>query len=250
MADPITPDEELLAVPDAEIAAFRLREEEPGRTRLGAADEQLVARVQAELAMGFDALAGVRRAVSVFGSARTPATDHDYALARSLAARLGQDGIAIITGGGPGIMEAANLGARDAGALSIGLTIDLPGTETVNAYLDLPVHFHYFFARKVMFVRYSAAFVVFPGGLGTLDELFELVTLIQTRKIHTPPVALVGRAYWEPLLDWLRDTVLASGKISPSDIYLFDVADDIEQICAHIEPALRSAIGQEPGGVP
>jgi uncharacterized protein (TIGR00730 family) len=234
---PLTPDEELLAVPAAELPAVR-----PGdrfrHQRIHAADVVREARIGEEIAAGFDALADVARAVSVFGSARTPADDPDYELARSLARRLGRDGIAIITGGGPGIMEAANLGAREAGALSIGLTIDLPDVETVNPHLDLPLHFHYFFARKMMFVRYASAFVVFPGGLGTLDELFELVTLIQTRKIRSPPVVLANRRYWAPLLDWLRDTVLAEGKISPVDLSLLAVADGVDEICAHIAAAL------------
>jgi uncharacterized protein (TIGR00730 family) len=234
---PLTPDEELLAVPTAELPAAKPHDA-LRHARIAADDAFRVGRIADELAAGFDALADVERAVSVFGSARTPPRDPDYELARAIAARLGGDGVAIITGGGPGIMEAANLGAREAGALSIGLTIDLPDVEHVNPYLDVPVHFHYFFARKVMFVRYASAFVVFPGGLGTLDELFELVTLIQTHKIRSPPVVLANRSYWEPLLAWLRETVLTGGKISPSDLDLLVLADDADEVMDRLGPAL------------
>jgi uncharacterized protein (TIGR00730 family) len=209
------------------------------QARIASEDAFRLARIRAEMAEGFAALANVQLAVSVFGSARTPPGEPDYELARAVAARLGREGVAIITGGGPGIMEAANQGARESGALSIGLTIDLPDVERVNAYLDVPVHFHYFFARKVMFVRYASAFVVFPGGVGTLDELFELVTLIQTHKIHSPPIVLVNRTYWGPLLEWLRETVLATGRISPSDLDLLALADGVEDVFDVVAPALR-----------
>jgi len=235
---PLTPDEELLAVPAAAIPAADPHDQ-VRHARIHEADEFRVARMRAEVEAGFEALADVERAVSVFGSARTPAADPDYELARAFAARLAQEGVAVITGGGPGIMEAASRGAQESGGLSIGLTIDLPDLdEAPNAYIDLPVHFHYFFARKIMFVRYASAFVVFPGGLGTFDEVFELVTLIQTRKIRSPPVVLVNHAYWAPLLDWLRGTVLAGGKISESDLNLLYVADDVEDIYEHIASAV------------
>ena len=187
--------------------------------------------------MGFEALAGVERGITVFGSARTSRDDPDYLLARTVSRRLGQDGYAILTGGGPGIMEAANRGAREAGALSVGLTIEIPIEEHINRYLDIGLHFNYFFARKVMFVRYASAFVVFPGGFGTLDELFELLTLIATGKIHGFPLVLVRRSYWEPLLAWLRDAVEAEGKISPADLELIAVADDPEEVYERVRAA-------------
>jgi hypothetical protein len=159
-----------------------------------------------------------------------------------VAQRLGREGFAIITGGGPGIMEAANRGARDASALSIGLGIELPFEEYINEFLDIPLVFHYFFTRKVMFVRYAEAYVIFPGGFGTLDELFELVTLIQTGKVHSSPVVLVRRSYWEPLVAWLRDTVEAQGKISPSDLDLLVLADDESEICELVLSAARKEL--------
>jgi uncharacterized protein (TIGR00730 family) len=151
-----------------------------------------------------------------------------------VARRLGREGFAIITGGGPGIMEAANRGARDAGALSVGLAIQLPFEEGINPWLDIALEFRYFFTRKVMFVRYATAYVIFPGGFGTLDELFELLTLIQTAKVHVGPLVLVRRSYWEPLVAWLRDTVLAEGKISPGDLDLLALADDEDEICRYV----------------
>jgi uncharacterized protein (TIGR00730 family) len=220
----LTPDEELLAVPRPGSA-----HDDPG----------WLDRVRAELESGFQALAGVERSVTVFGSARARADDPDYRLARAVCARLGREGFAIITGGGPGIMEAANRGARDAGALSVGLPIELPFEERINPYIDVLVPFHYFFTRKVMFVRYASAFLVFPGGFGTLDELFELVTLIQTGKLRAPPVVLVRRSYWEPLLGWLRSTVQAGGKISPSELGLLAFADDSDEVDAVIDAAGR-----------
>jgi uncharacterized protein (TIGR00730 family) len=224
---PLTRDEDLLAVPSP-----------PTSSIAGGGDKVRLARVHAELEAGFEALAGIERAVSVFGSARTPPGDPDYELAREVAARVGRDGNAIITGGGPGIMEAANRGARDVSALSVGLTIELPHEQRANDYLDIPQHFQYVFTRKAMFVRYASAFVVFPGGFGTLDELFELVMLIQTGKVSSPPVVLVRRSYWDPLLAWLRDTVLAAGKISPEDLGLLALADDADEVQACVGAAL------------
>jgi uncharacterized protein (TIGR00730 family) len=182
-----------------------------------------------ELEMGFAALAEVRYGVSIFGSARTPPDDPQYTLAREIASTLGAAGFPIITGGGPGIMEAANRGARDAGATSIGLNIELP-RERINGYQDISLEFHYFFTRKVMFVRYSAAFVVLPGGFGTLDELFEALTLIQTGKIRHFPVVLVGTGYWTGLLDWIRQRLLAEGKISTDDLALLALVDEPGQV--------------------
>ena len=173
----------------------------------------------------------------MFGSARTSPEDPDSRLARAVARRLGRDGFAIITGGGPGIMEAANRGARDAAALSVGLPIEMPFQEKVNDYLDIPLRFHYFFTRKVMFLRYAAAYVIFPGGFGTLDELFELAALIRTHKVHSPPVVLVRRSYWEPLVAWLRDTVQAQGKISSAELDLLAFADDEREVCERVTSA-------------
>jgi hypothetical protein len=186
----------------------------------------------AELRRGFAALSGVRRAVSVFGSARTPPDAPAYRTAREIGRALGRAGFTVITGGGPGSMEAANAGARDAGALSIGLNIDLPFEQHLNPYVDLALDFHYFFARKVMFVRYSGAFVVLPGGFGTMDELFEALTLIQTQKIRFFPVVLFGRSFWDGLVDWLRERMLAAGNISAQDVSLLRVTDSIDEVVA------------------
>jgi uncharacterized protein (TIGR00730 family) len=229
---PWTPDEELLDAP-LEVATDPMR----------------VRRMRRELEMGFAALADVDNGVAVFGSARTAGDDPDYDLAVAVGRQLGEAGYAVITGGGGGIMEAANRGAQAAGALSIGLAIELPFEEKPNDYLDLPLHFHYFFTRKVMFVRYSCGFVVFPGGFGTLDELFEALTLIQTRKILSFPLVLVGTAFWTPLLDWLRDGLLAAGKISPGDLDLITVVDDAAAAVAAVGAgtAKRRPRGEAPG---
>jgi hypothetical protein len=175
--------------------------------------------------------------VSVFGSARTPADHPEYAQARELSRRLGERGFSIITGGGPGAMAAANRGARDAGVQSIGLAIELPMEEGMNEWVDLPLEFHYFFTRKVMFVRYASAFVVFPGGFGTMDELFEALTLRQTQKIRAFPVVLVGTEYWGGLIDWLREQMLADGKISPSDVDDLELTDDLGRVIEIVEAA-------------
>jgi uncharacterized protein (TIGR00730 family) len=200
-------------------------------------DEARIDRVSEELRAGFRALAHVGRAVSVFGSARTPPDHPEYAQARDLARRLGESGFAIITGGGPGAMEAANLGAQDAGVQSIGLDIELPLEQDMNAYVDLPLTFHYFFTRKVMFVRYASAFVVFPGGFGTFDELFEALTLRQTAKIRTFPVILFGTGYWSGLVDWLREVVCEQEKIAPEDIERLVVTDDPEEVVRIVSAA-------------
>ena len=186
----------------------------------------------AELRRGFDALARVKRGVAVFGSARTPHDHPRYELARQIGRALGHAGFDVITGGGPGAMEAANRGARDAGACSVGLNIDLPFEQGMNPYVDLAVDFHYFFARKVMFVRYSGAFVVLPGGYGTLDELFEALTLIQTKKIRFFPVVLVGTEYWSGLVGWLRESMLAAGNIGADDLSLLRVTDSVDEVVA------------------
>jgi uncharacterized protein (TIGR00730 family) len=193
-------------------------------------DEARVSRIQGEIENGFDALAHVGKAVSFFGSARTPADDPVYEQARALAGKLGEAGFSIITGGGPGVMEAANRGARDVGAQSIGLAIELPHEERPNPYLDVELEFHYFFVRKVMFVRYSSGFVVFPGGFGTLDELFEAATLRQTEKIRHFPILLFGSGYWQGLVDWLRERLEGEGKVSPGDIEMLEVTDDPDRV--------------------
>jgi uncharacterized protein (TIGR00730 family) len=187
-------------------------------------------RILGHFVEGFDALANVGPAVSVFGSARVRRSDPQYRLARRVAARLVHEGFAIITGGGPGIMEAANRGARDAGGLSIGCNIELPFEQDPNPYVDLSIQFRYFFVRKTMFVKYAEAFIIFPGGMGTMDELFEALTLIQTGKIEHFPVVLVGRDYWRGLMTWIESKVLDEGKISAQDLELAVVTDDIDEI--------------------
>jgi uncharacterized protein (TIGR00730 family) len=204
-----------------------------------AADAERVREIAAEFAMGFAALAQVTRAVTIFGSARTRPEHPDYALVREVAATLGRAGFAIITGGGPGLMEAANRGARDAGALSVGCNIELPREQGLNAYVDIGLEFDHFFARKVMFVRYACAFVICPGGFGTLDELFEALTLIQTRTIRDFPVILLGAGEWDGLLEWLRRRALAEGRIGAADLDLLLRADEPEQVLAFVREAHR-----------
>ena len=193
-------------------------------------DEARLERITRELRTGFEALAHVGAAATFFGSARTAPDDPEYLLARETARLVGESGLAIITGGGPGAMEAANRGARDAGALSIGLNIELPFEQGINPYCDIELEFHYFFARKIVFVRYASGFVVFPGGFGTLDELFESLTLIQTGKVRNFPVVLVGSDYWQGLVDWVCERLLAEGKISPPDVDLLRLIDDPEEV--------------------
>jgi len=215
--DPRTPDEELLEAETAEIHALLT-------------DAGRVERMRGELEHGFATLSSLGPAVSFFGSARTSPADPQYGQARGLARQLGEEGYTIITGGGPGVMEAANRGAAEARAPSVGLGIDLPHEQGMNRYVSLGLQFHYFFTRKIMFVRYASAFVVFPGGFGTLDELFEAATLRQTEKIRWFPIVLFGAAYWEGLLDWLRDPVQAEGKISADDVDMLVVTDDADEV--------------------
>src|SRR5919198_712307 len=189
-------------------------------------DPWRVLRILSEFVEGFDALAAIPPAVSVFGSARPASTDPFYDAARSVGAELAGAGLAVITGGGPGVMEAANRGCREAGGLSIGCNIELPFEQAMNPYVDLGIDFRYFFVRKMMFVKYAEGFVVFPGGFGTLDELFESLTLIQTGKVTHFPVVLFGSDYWGGLVDWLTRTVAAERKINPGDLRLFRVTDD------------------------
>jgi len=195
-------------------------------------DGRRIAEIAEEFRMGFAALAGVPRAVSIFGSARTAPDDPGYALTRDVARRLGEAGFAIITGGGPGMMEAANRGARDAGVTSIGCNIELPHEQSANPYLDISLDFEHFFVRKVMFVRYAQAFVVMPGGFGTLDEMYESLTLSQTGKIRHFPVVLVDSDYWSGMFDWLREKMLSEGKIDEQDLSLIRVTDDAREVAA------------------
>ncbi len=192
-------------------------------------------RIQAEFVEGFDALAAVGPAVSVFGSARIREDHPMYAHARHLAGLLAGRGFAVITGGGPGIMEAANRGCHEAGGLSVGCNIELPMEQGLNPYVDLGVEFRYFFARKVMFVKYADAFVIFPGGYGTLDELFEALTLIQTKKIQDFPVVLFGSDYWGGLIDWIRDSLVREAAIAPADLDLLRLTDDPDEACQIID---------------
>jgi uncharacterized protein (TIGR00730 family) len=203
-------------------------------------DPWRVLRIQAEVVEGFGLLSELGRAVSVFGSARTKPGSDEYELAVEIGERLVKAGYAVITGGGPGIMEAANKGADQANGVSVGIGIELPFEQKLNDYIDIGVEFRYFFVRKLMFVKYSQAFVVMPGGFGTLDELFEAVTLVQTGKITRFPIVLVGSSYWSGLLDWIKNTMLPSGKISPFDPDLLHVTDDPEEVVATIVHAHES----------
>jgi uncharacterized protein (TIGR00730 family) len=207
-------------------------------------------RITGEFVEGFDALAQLGPAVTVFGSARTLEGDPFYDAAERLGARLAEDGFTVITGGGPGIMEAANRGAKRGGGVSVGCSIELPHEQTSNAYLDLEVRFRYFFVRKVMFVKYAQGFVIFPGGYGTLDELFESVTLVQTGKIDHFPIVLFGADYWRGLIGWLGDPVARIGNIDLTDIGMLMVTDDVEEACAvMVESRIRAAEARtETGG--
>ncbi|MFC7548172.1 TIGR00730 family Rossman fold protein [Plantactinospora sp. GCM10030261] len=194
-------------------------------------------RILSEFVEGFDTLADLPPAVSVFGSARSKPDSPEYELAEQLGGALARAGYAVITGGGPGLMEAANRGASEAGGMSIGLGIELPFEQGINDWVDLAIDFRYFFARKTMFVKYAQAFVVLPGGFGTMDELFEALTLVQTGKVTRFPVVLMGETYWRGLLDWLRDTMAAHGKIGPVDLDLVRVTDSVQVAVRHIVEA-------------
>ena len=223
---PATPDEELLGAERPAVVTERTEEER-------------LERIREELVAGYEALGGLGCAVSIFGSARTPRDHPDYALARETARRLGEAGFAVITGGGPGIMEAANRGAKESGVTSVGLNIDLPFEQGANAYQDIALRFHYFFTRKLMFVRFASAFVVFPGGFGTLDELFEALVLIQTGKIRHFPLILVRPSFWGAMTDWMRERLVAEGTIAPSDLDLFTVTDDPDEVVARVRAGAR-----------
>ncbi len=240
-----TEDEKLLCWSDAERAReIAFTHSDPWR----------IMRITGEFVSGFDALAGLGPAVTVFGSARTNEDDPMYDAARQVGAELAQGGFATITGGGPGIMEAANRGAKEAGGISVGANIELPFEQGMNPYVTVPLNFRYFFVRKTMFAKYAEGFVCFPGGFGTLDELFESLTLIQTGKLGTFPVVLFGRAYWQGLMDWIEQTVLAEGKVAAKDLDLLTVTDDAAEAAAimvrayrqkHADPAAADAARQE-----
>ena len=192
-------------------------------------DPWRVLRIQSEFVEGFGLLADLPRAVSVFGSARTPPDHPEYAAGRHLGGALAKAGFAVITGGGPGAMEAVNRGASEAGGISVGLGIELPFEQRLNDWVDIGINFRYFFARKTMFVKYAQAYVILPGGFGTLDELFEALTLVQTRKVTRFPVILFGSDYWAGLIEWFRGTLVPAGKIAASDLDLVSITDDVDE---------------------
>jgi len=212
-------------------------------------DPWRVFRIMGEFVEGFDTLANVGPAVAVFGSARVPPGHPQYLAAQATGRLLAEAGFAVITGGGPGLMEAANKGANEAGGTSIGCNIELPFEQGINAWVGVAVNFRYFFVRKTMFVKYSEAFVIFPGGFGTMDELFEALTLIQTGKIRNFPVILFGSEYWSGMLGWIRDVMLEEGKISPDDVSLLFVTDSPEEAVQVIMAAPRK-LGDGPTPTP
>ena len=216
--------------------------ESPGPDEFTHTDTWRVFRIMGEFVEGFDELATLTRGVSIFGSARTHSDDPYYKAAEETAAQLARVGFAVITGGGPGIMEAANKGAFEAHGLSIGCNIELPFEQGSNPYLTRGLKFKYFFVRKMMFVKYSLGFIIFPGGFGTLDELFEALTLIQTKKIRNFPVVLYGSTYWQGLLNWIRDYALKEGKITEQDLQLLHVTDspaEVVKIIVNSQSSLR-----------
>ncbi|MBX5447300.1 MAG: TIGR00730 family Rossman fold protein [Acidothermus cellulolyticus] len=206
-------------------------------------DPWRVLRITSEFVEGFGLLAELGAAVSVFGSARTTPDHPDYAAAEKLGAALARAGYAVITGGGPGVMEAVNKGCSEAGGVSVGLGIELPFEQRLNDWVDIGIQFRYFFARKTMFVKYAQGFVVFPGGFGTLDELFEALTLVQTRKVTSFPVVLYREEYWHDLIEWTRRRMRDEGKISPEDLDLFSVTDDVDEIVEIMERAEAARYG-------
>jgi len=213
------------------------------------ADPWRVLRIQAEFVEGFGALAGLGPAVSVFGSARTPRDDPDYALGERVGRALAAAGFAVITGGGPGAMEAVNKGACEGGGVSVGLGIELPFEQHINAWVDRAVNFRYFFARKTMFVKYAQGFMVLPGGFGTFDELFEALVLVQTHKVTSFPIVLLGSEYWTGLITWLAGPVVDRGMILPEDLDLLRVTDDVDEAVKIVVDA-REARRNGQGGVP
>jgi uncharacterized protein (TIGR00730 family) len=235
MADPIEPEEHKPGSTQDEQLL-----ESPGPDEFTHTDTWRVFRIMGEFVTGFDELATLSRGVSVFGSARTRTDDPDYLAAQETAALLARAGFAVITGGGPGIMEAANRGAFEAGGLSIGCNIELPFEQSSNQYLTLGLKFKYFFVRKMMFVKYSLGFIIFPGGFGTLDELFEALTLIQTGKIRNFPIVLFGSVYWKGMIDWIRDYAFEEGKVTEADLKLLHITDSPEEVVRIISESQNS----------
>lgn len=216
----------------------------------GALETWRVFRIMSEFVDGFETMRRVPPAVSIFGSARTAPGEPDYEKARALGAALAAEDFAVITGGGPGMMEAANRGAKEAGGISVGLNIFLPHEQAANPYQTVSLDFRYFFCRKVMFVKYASAFVCFPGGFGTLDEFFEAMTLIQTQKVRRFPVILVGSSFWSPLLEWMKKHQAGeNGFISPSDLELCSVVDDVGEVVRRVCESYEQMRMSEPGGV-
>jgi uncharacterized protein (TIGR00730 family) len=209
---------------------------------LAKSDTWRVFRIMAELVEGFEGLSNIGPAVTVFGSARLAPGSPYYNKCLKVAENLAKDGFAVISGGGPGIMEAANKGAQNGKGTAVGLNIALPMEQTQNPFQDVRIEFRYFFVRKLMFVKYAVAYVIFPGGFGTLDELFEALTLIQTKKIRGFPVVLVGREYWSGLIDWMKKTVLAAGNINQEDLGLMHIVDEPEEVCAIINARYRDRL--------
>jgi len=214
-----------------------------------ARDTWRIFRIMSELVEGFDSLSKIGPAVSIFGSKRVKPGDSEYELARSLAFKLAECGFTVMTGGGPGIMEAGNLGAKEAGGTSVGLNIKLPFETAGNPYQTLSLDFRYFFIRKLMFVKYAVAFVILPGGFGSLDELFEALNLIQTNKIKKFPLYLVGSSFWNPLVDWLRDTVVARGLLLQSELDLVTVLDDPDELVRQITWCEKEKCYLSPEGI-
>lgn len=209
---------------------------------LAKSDTWRVFRIMAELVEGFEALNGIGPAVTIFGSARLQPESPYYNKCLKVAENLAKEGFAVISGGGPGIMEAANKGAQNASGISVGLNIELPMEQMPNQFQDVRVEFRYFFVRKLMFVKYAVGYVIFPGGYGTMDELFEALTLIQTKKIRSFPVVLVGKEYWAGLIGWIRQTMLAEGNISPEDLDLMHIVDEPDEVCAIINKRYRDRV--------
>jgi hypothetical protein len=236
--------------PGQETEDERLLKRRPERSPEfdAAADSWRVFRIMGEFVEGFDTLARLGPAVSIFGSARTKPDEPMYAAAERVSALLAEHGFAVITGGGPGIMEAANKGALEAGGDSVGCNIELPFEQGMNAYVKIAINFRYFFVRKTMFVKYAEAFIIFPGGYGTMDELFEALTLIQTGKVRDFPVVLFGSKYWKGMLDWLRDTMVPEGKIFRKDIDLMHITDSPEDAVQHVIEKYEASLESAPGG--
>jgi uncharacterized protein (TIGR00730 family) len=203
-------------------------------------------RILSEFVDGFEAMSHVGPAVSIFGSARTHRRHRYYATARAIARGLAKKGLTVITGGGPGIMEAANRGAAEGGGVSVGLNIELPHEQELNRYVNLPISFRYFFVRKVMFVKYAQAFIIMPGGYGTIDELFEAVTLMQTDRIKHFPIILYDRAYWAGLVDWVKERLLGEGMVSRKELDLVRVSDDVDEIVSYLVNHIRPAASGRP----